>query len=196
MYQFIESIAIVNGEIPLLRGHQARVDRTFAAHYPGKKTHTLVDLLEVSHTSSLQKCRVLYNEKNVKIELNQYELPRIQSLRIIERNQIDYSYKFYDRSELTETYKMKGDCDDILIVKNGKITDSYFANVAFYDGKKWFTPTQPLLKGVRREHLINENRIIPEQIYKNDVSNFQYISLINAMLDLDDLRIDISDIKY
>lgn len=37
----------------------------------------------------------------------------------IEANDIDYSYKSTDRTELNRLTAQKGDCDDIVIVKNG-----------------------------------------------------------------------------
>ncbi len=80
----------------------------------------------------------------------------------------------------------KENCDDILIVKNGIITDTSFSNIAFFDGKQWKTPKSPLLKGTCRERLLCEQKIFEKDINLNDLSNYKCYKLINAMRDLSD----------
>ncbi len=70
------------------------------------------------------------------------------------------------------------------------ITDSCFANVAFYDGSTWMTPRSPLLQGVRRRYLLENKKIILMDIGLADLKGFREISLINAMNGLGDVVVN------
>ena len=83
---------------------------------------------------------------------------------------------------------------DILIVKNGLITDTSYSNIILYDGKEWVTPESFLLNGVKRQHLLNKCIIKEMKVRTVDLKNFKKISLINAMLEPRDIEIDINDI--
>lgn len=139
--------------------------------------------------NDLFKCRVIFDKEIRKVEFLPYKKPEIKSLKIVECNDIDYKYKYLDRTKIEELVKQKGDCDDVLIVKNGLVTDTSISNICFYDGRKWLTPMSPLLKGTKREKLLKEGEIFKQKITRNDLKNFIKASLINAMLDLSDIEI-------
>ena len=61
-----------------------------------------------------------------------------------------------------------------------------FANVVFYDGKKWMTPTQPLFCGIKRQILLEKGLIHEAEIKQKDLRQFKHTALINAMLDIGD----------
>jgi 4-amino-4-deoxychorismate lyase len=73
---------------------------------------------------------------------------------------------------------------DVLIVKNGLITDTSFANIAFSDGNKWYTPDTPLLKGTQRAYYLAQGILTERRISPADLRGFTKARLINAMLDL------------
>ena len=81
--------------------------------------------------------------------------------------------------------------DDIIIVKDGLITDASYANLIFWDGENWFTPNTPLLKGVQREKLLKDGLIQEKEIKPSDLASYQKVALINAMLDFKD-KIELS----
>ncbi len=142
------------------------------------------------------KARFLYNKESYFVEFQKYIPVKVRSLKIIENNNIKYDHKFIDRSPIVIMMKERGDCDDILIVKKGKVTDSSIANIIFYDGIKWFTPEFPLLKGTARERLLNGKRIFLQDITVEDLNLFSHFRLVNSMLDFDDQEIlEISNIK-
>jgi 4-amino-4-deoxychorismate lyase len=158
---------------------------------------SLNDIVSIPDNLSdeVYKCRIIYNPDIESIEFKKYTLKKIQTLKLVECNDIEYSYKFADRSALNELKKRKGICDEILIVKNGFITDTTFSNIIFFDGREWITPSTPLLKGTKRERLLNEGKIREAQIRVKDLQNFQSGKLINAMLDFDNSEsIDIKSI--
>jgi len=107
------------------------------------------------------------------------------SLTIVESNTITYDHKFTDRSEI-EALRRGITTDDIVIVKNGHITDTSFSNIVFHDGIRWLTPSTPLLYGTARERLLSDHSIIEEEIRFTDLRHFKKAALINAMIDLDE----------
>ena len=87
-----------------------------------------------------------------------------------------------DRKEIDKLFEKRGKADDILIVKNGFITDTSIANIAFFDGKKWFTPKTCLLRGTTRERLLKEKKIFEKDIRVEDIKRYKKIALLNAMI--------------
>jgi 4-amino-4-deoxychorismate lyase len=133
----------------------------------------------------IYKCRVMYNESGIeKIDFSLYQPRLITSLQLVENNEIDYTFKGVDRSALDRMMANKT-ADDILIVKNGYITDTSFSNIVFFDGEKWITPSTYLLNGIQRQYLLAHNLIQEKEIRPADLKLFQYAKPINAMLDLD-----------
>jgi 4-amino-4-deoxychorismate lyase len=145
----------------------------------------------------LFKCRVIYSKSIEKIEFLPYSFRQIKTLRLVENNGIDYSNKYADRTELDNLFSQKGECDDIIIVKNGLITDSFAANLVFYDGEKWWTPDSPLLKGTKREKLLEEKTISACKIEVSDLHKYSRVGLINAMIEFDAMPvIRIENIRF
>ena len=134
----------------------------------------------------LVKCRIIYSKQIEKIEFIPYQLPIIRSLKIIVDDQIEYNHKYLDRNQLDHLYRQRGDCDDILIVKNGLITDTLFANTVFYDGEDWLTPAKPLLKGTQRARLLEKGIIETADIRAEALKSFEKVRLINAMIRFED----------
>lgn len=127
--------------------------------------------------------------------MSEYHIKPIRSLRLVTHDTIDYSHKSTDRSELNELYQQRGDAEDILIVKNGLITDTWYANVALLKRGQWYTPASPLLKGTKRAQLIHDGKLVEADITPDKLNDYSQISIINAMIDLGDLVIPISAIQ-
>ncbi len=71
----------------------------------------------------------------------------------------------------------------MLLVKQGFITDSSYCNIAFREGDQWFTPDKPLLNGVQRQYLLDQEIIRKQEIRLTDLSKFSSFKLFNAMID-------------
>ena len=100
-------------------------------------------------------------------------------------NEIDYHIKTSNRNKLDELFAKRQGSDDILIVRNDLLTDSWAANILLYDGIQWVTPQEPLLKGVQREHLLRLKLISERTIPIDSLVRYQKIKLVNAMIDFD-----------
>ncbi len=195
--QFFETIKVKGNKLFNLNYHQERMDRTrleiLGLKVPVDLSNEIIIPKELS--GQKLKCRVNYSKKIGKIEFEIYNPRRIKTLKIIIDNDIDYSYKFSDRKKLNKLLIQKGDLDEILIVKNGLITDTSFSNIVFYDGNKFVTPSLPLLKGCMRQKLLDTGKIIEQHIRISNLKSFQSAYLINAMLDLNEaIKIKIEDI--
>lgn len=191
MCRFIETIRIEQGVPQNPEYHQERVNRTVARFFgPDAVPPPLVELIRIpkDKKTGILKCRVTYGKQIEKTAFETYLPHPLTSLRIVHDNDIDYDFKYADRSRLNQLLKQKENCDDILIVKNGLVTETSYCNILFYDGRNWVTPATPLLKGTCRARLLEKGIITEEIIRPADLDKFQKFMLINAMLDFDPVR--------
>jgi 4-amino-4-deoxychorismate lyase len=189
MSQLLETIRIEHRKPCNLERHAARMNASRAALF-GEQDH--IDLrsalrIPESLDDGIYKCRVLYDRAIHSVEFLRYEERVVRTLQLVDADHIRYDYKYADRTAI-EALKKSSSADEIIIVKNNRITDASFANLVLYDGKTWLTPALPLLKGIRRQILLDNGRIREADIWKRDLYQFDTIALINAMLDLDEAR--------
>ena len=190
MSQFIESICVKDGVIYHLPEHQLRVDRTFNDFFPGIKPLSLFNILPVYPGNGKHKLRIVYDASWYTAEITPYQNPTLESLQTVTANTISYAYKSLDREELDVLWDKRGKDDDIMIIRNGLVTDSYYANLAFYREGQWYTPKSPLLQGIKRQVLLQEGKLVAVDIPIQTLKDYTYISLINAMLDLEEVVVN------
>ncbi len=180
----LETIRLVDGTAPLLDFHQQRVDRSRRAYYGKSPAFKLVDVLDKIDLPSTgtHKLRLIYASELHSHEITPYEVGPVRSLRVVADDGLRYGRKYVDRRGIADLYARRGECDDILIVQRGYLTDTSYANIALYDGAQWYTPAWPLLRGTRREELLQAGVLRPSVIRLRDLPQFECIRLINAML--------------
>jgi 4-amino-4-deoxychorismate lyase len=197
MSLFIESIKLIDGTFCNLFYHEQRMKRSLESLCGVDEDLNLEEFLKGMEYPSkgLYKCRIVYDDKVKEVEFVPYEIKPVTTLRVVESDRISYDYKFTDRKQIEKLFDKRDGCDDILIVKKGKITDSSYANIAFRnkDGD-WVTPWSALLKGTMRQKLIDNNVVTVEDIAIDDLSSFTSFRLINAMLEFAAPEIDVSNI--
>ena len=199
MYQLVESLKLEDGILRNLEYHQTRMNRSMDELFPNAEKIDLAKAITIpeNYKSGVYKVRVVYGPEVEKIEIEPYTFRTIQSLKVVYHESVDYHLKYTDRQFLQELFAQRGNCDDIIIVKNGRVTDSFAANLLFFDGENWFTPTTPLLLGTKRQLLIDRGIISEREIRKEDIRSYQKIGLINAMIDLEEMPIvSIAKIKF
>jgi len=130
----------------------------------------------------LYRCRVVYEDIILSMEYIPYIQKDIKSFKLI-HSSIDYPLKYENRDEINRLFEKKETSDEIIIVKDGLITDTSIANICLYDGKHWLTPRTPLLKGTTRQRLLDNNQIVLADIKYQDIHKFTKIALLNAMID-------------
>ena len=198
MIKLLETIRFENGAFSRLDLHKQRMN------------HSRKELLNCSDEIDLErelephayeagllkndgvfKCRIIYAEEMETIDFTPYRVPAIESLKLVADDQITYDHKYLDRSHLDRLFRQKGSCDDIIIVRDGFVTDTWFANLLFFDGMNWFTPENPLLQGTQRAHLLQSGRVKRSPITESEVRDFQKARLVNAMIRFED-QVDIN----
>lgn len=195
--QFIETIKVKDGVFYNLALHRARLERT-TIHFFGTAPSLKLseDMIPEELKTGLVKCRIIYSSQIISVEFEPYAFRSIASLTLIDDNQIDYTYKSIDREAIHALYSQKESGDDILIVRNGLITDTSYANVVFENSDGLFTPKSHLLKGTKRQYLLERGIIKELEIGRDDILAYSKLYLINAMIDLEDeVCVSVSAIK-
>lgn len=194
MSQFIETICIADGVVQNLGYHQNRLEKTFACFF-SSPPFKLAEYIKGTPSKGKQKCRVVYSETEIHVDISPYPTRQISSLKLVCDHDIAYPYKYQDRSALDQLFSQRQHCDDIIIVKDGLCTDSYFANLAFFDGVQWITPKNPLLPGTKRQKLLDHGLIKSGDIAVKALDSYSKVSLINAMLDLGEVEVLVDNIS-
>lgn len=190
---------MLDGSIQNAEFHSKRFLESFRKFYWKIPDFDVFDdiIIPDAHQRGKVKLRISYNMDGKKYVFQPYIKKEIESLHVVIDNTIDYDLKFEDRYQLDQLYKRKKSCNDILIARNGWLTDSYYANIIFWDGTGWYTPSTYLLNGTKRAQLLKGDIISEAPIQLKDIRDFQGFQLINAMLDFKpDVFLPIDNIKY
>ena len=187
MSLLIESIKIFNGRIYNLRRHENRIQQSRVALI--SKDITPIPLrkyieIPIDLRQGLVKCRIVYKEDIQEVSYTPYLPNIIESLKLVESNLIDYQYKYLDRTHIKELYAQRGNCDDIIMVKDRMLSDSSYGNIALLKDGVWYTPSTCLLNGTRRQQLIDQGKILEADIPVVDIEQYEKICLFNAMIGL------------
>lgn len=194
--EFVETICVEHGRVYNLSYHNERMNRTRRVFW-GENVEVL-QLEDYIHPQQYEKrtrCRVVYGKSIVKVEYFMYHIREVNSLKLVHCDEAIYSYKSTDRSLLNALYEKREDNDDVLIVRNGLLTDTSIANIALFDGVNWYTPVHPLLKGTRRQSLLDERILFERDINISEIGNYQKIALFNAMIPFRTIELDIEAIN-
>jgi 4-amino-4-deoxychorismate lyase len=176
----LETVRIENGEIFNLPYHQARFDKSRHAFYGNTTTVDLASHLKAP-PDGLYRCRILYAESIRHIEYLPYVPKTIRSLKIVPSD-IDYRYKYADRSALDALLQAHPQADEVIIEKNGLLCDTTIANIAFFNGKQWVTPKEPLLEGTMRAFFLDKGLLRTEKITRESLTAYTHVALMNAMI--------------
>lgn len=181
--KFFETIKIQDGEVLNLAYHQTRYEHVLHS-FEIKNIHNLKTYI-YPPKKGLYRCRLVYSSEIISVDYYEYSKREINKLKLIYDDAIDYSYKRDDRSDIERLYSQKNGCDDILIVKNGFVTDTSIANIALYKEGMWVTPRSPLLKGTTRQRYLDKGVLQERDITPKELLSFEKTALLNAMIDFD-----------
>ncbi len=174
---FFETIKCYDEEIFNLKWHQQRIAKAIGLNI------NLQDYIYPPNTKLL-KCKIIYNDSGI-LDISYFKyIPReTNSFKLIFDDTIDYKYKRTDRKKLDNLFNQKGNADEIIIIKNGFVSDTSIANIAIFQNGIWVTPKLPLLKGTCRNRLIEEKIIFEKNITIKELLKSQKIALMNSMID-------------
>ena len=197
MSRYIETIKLKDGEFFRLKYHQQRMNHVFMSFYPDLEVINLEEYLKTCEFPMIDvfKCRIVYDSEIREIAFSPYQIRPIQTLKLINTSIETTIYKPENRHAINIAFEQRGECDDVLFVKHGLITDTSYCNMALYDGQQWITPRLPLLYGTQRAYLLEKKRIIEQDIAVENINKFQKIMLFNAMIEFGELEISPSFIQ-
>ena len=196
MPRLIESIKVQDGVLHNLSYHEQRMQRACAELWGQTLTFDLSKTILVppeAH-SGLFKCRILYRQTIESVTFTPYHWQPITSLRRVYCDHIDYAHKYENRDLLQQLAAQRGECDDVLIIKNGRVTDTSYANIAFFDGERWYTPAHPLLPGTQRQRLLDQGLLTETVITEQNLIRYRYFQVINAFHNLESAIGQVRDI--
>jgi len=197
--QFIESIRLKNGQLINIGYHSARMNVARTEYKLTKTPYNLEGFFKhiTLPKNGLWKCRILYDTRIHKIHYQQYYPKKIDSLKVVIDDSIEYEHKLAERRHLTKLYTQRGNSDDIIISKQGMVTDSYYGNLLFLKNGTWYTPETYLLRGTQRQYLLDQKKIEIAKIRVEDIRQYEKVKIINAMLDLENgPEIDAKNVRY
>lgn len=200
MCPFLETIRIENNTWHHLDYHNKRYNRTRQAIYRCQDEEDLAPCIrqalqkearkliqnQAGNSGQKHRIRIVYTQSIQSIEITPYKERAIHKLQVVHANELKYPYKSVNRKELDERFVARHpDADDILLCQNGLLTDSWAANLAFFDGTNWFTPKKPLLPGTTRARLLDANVLTERDIHYTEIPQYKQVRLINAMFDFE-----------
>lgn len=199
MCLFIETICYDQGQFHRIDLHNERCNRT-RNHFFGTVFNLQLELF-LAVPSWLKdetvKCKVTYGKEITGIEYELYKVRPVKSLQLVNDDAIDYAFKYADRTKLSQLHQFRGQADDILIVKNGYITDISYANILLKKDGMWYSPQYPLLHGTRIESYFRQGVVTPALLRPEDLPLFSEARIVNAMISIENSPvIPVRNIKF
>lgn len=197
MSLLVESIKILNGRCYLLALHEARMRKAQSELYGIKASINLHKYIQIPDVfkQGLIKCRIMYDAQIRDVQFLHYSVRTIQNAKLVVSSDVNYPYKFVLRPSLDALYALRENCDEIIIIKNGLVTDAYYYNLVFEKENQFYTPAIPLLHGIQRENLLTSNKIISTDVPVDHIHDYERIHFINALTRINECSISPSQIK-
>ena len=196
--RFVETIKVYDGQFCHLAYHERRARATAFAVFGCSLDWDLSGwAIPDELCRGLVKCRVVYDTVVREVTFTPYVFRQIGSLRLVEDEVIDYTYKSTDRSGLERLLAQRDGCDDVLVVRRGMITDTSFSNVVLEDVTGLYTPDTFLLDGTCRRRLIDGGIVQVRSIPVTELFRYDRLYLINAMIGLEDnVSLPLDAVRY
>jgi 4-amino-4-deoxychorismate lyase len=183
MSLLLESIKILNGKVYNLTLHEQRANRSRKMLFGIERPLNLRKAIVVPEKfkTGLVKCRVIYGENIETVSFSFYDKRKINSAKVIIEDNVPYDHKYVIRKELDALYAKREHHDEIIITKNGMVTDAYYFNLVFEREGKYFTSDTPLLQGIQREKLILSQKVQEIPIHIDEISSYERLHFVNAL---------------
>lgn len=185
--QLLETIQVRDGQFQNIEYHNKRFNASRLELFGLANFQCLKNLIKIPSECSegIFRCRIIYEKEIEAATFTPYIYKEIKTLKVVEIGDWDYSHKYADRSFMTNLLAKNKDFDEIIMTQHGFITDFTIANLAFWDGSHWFTPSLPMLKGTKRQQLLENQEIMETKIRIEDIKNYEGVCLINCFRNLE-----------
>ena len=186
MSLFFETLKVTAGKIENLDFHNLRLNHAIQEnfHFDAK-----IDLQEhiIQKDITLERCKVSYTKEIEKVAFFPLRPRHIHSLKIL-HSDISYNFKYTNRDDINALFEKRENCDDIIMIKEGLATDTSIANIAIYDGLRWITPKNPLLKGTFRASMLKKQLLLEKDVKIKDIEKSTRFALMNALIGFQEIK--------
>jgi len=175
--QFFETIKCDDYEVFNLNYHKERISNTIGLN---------INLGEYIYppNAKLLKCKVIYDDSGIlEITFDEYIKKDIGIFKLVYDDNITYNCKSTNRESIEKLLEEKENADEIIIIKDGLVTDTSIANIAILYQNEWLTPKTPLLSGTKSQRLLKDGIIKSKDISIDMLMNATKIATLNAMVD-------------
>ncbi len=180
MSLFFETIRLEGRKIHNAKYHNHRLNETIAANFGIKTVYDIRDHITLPEDDRLYKCKLIYDTKIRSVTISPYLRKCYRSIRCIDAD-INYPFKSTDRTAIDTLFDRRGEDDDILIIRDGLLTDTSIANIAIFDGLEWLTPATPLLPGTMRAALLDAQKLKIADITPKSLQKMTKFAIMNTM---------------
>ena len=179
-----ETIKIYDNQAFNLDFHNARLNNTRKSLFGSKSDLDINDYIQdkTCDISELSKCKITYDNDILDINITPYTPKNINTFKIVYDEDISYDYKYIDRKLIDNLYSKRDNCDEIIIIKDGLVTDTSIANIAIYVDGSWLTPKKPLLDGTFKQKLIKSDFLQEYDINIDILMSCSRFAVMNAMV--------------
>lgn len=201
--RFLETLRLQDGQVLHLEYHQRRLAASLEAHgvNPVEAKRCADRLSSLAREESRKHAKGVYRasftlslDGQINLRCIPYSRPVVRSFRLVEAEELEYSYKYADRRALEAIAGTCGPNEVALVVQGGLLTDSTFSNIVCQSRSgELFTPASPLLRGTCRERCLEKGLLQAVDIPASELGQFESIHLINAMNEPGDLVIPIRE---
>ncbi len=193
MFRLFETIAVENFNPENLGYHQQRMDDSYRKLFKTQCHFNLKSLFVelLIPDARKYKWRFDYSSTDCKSTVELYIPKVIQRVEFVEiPSDFDYALKYVDRTFFSEIRAQFSEFDEVIMTKNGFLTDSTIANIVvqFKNDSQLYTPITPLLCGTYRKKLLEKNFLIERMIHIDEIKEINNVFFINAMLPFDESK--------
>ena len=180
-FPFFETIRVAGGMVKHADLHLERMRRTCFIHYNEFHFKNIFNHLQLPE-NGIMKLNIWYNQHETEIKVTEYVPAAIKKIKVVDCDpDFDYSFKYSDRSYLNNLLQSATGADEIIIIKNGMVTDTSKANIVFEKNGEFFTPDTFLLNGTMRQHLLHTGKMIEKTIKAEDIFSYEKMYFVNAL---------------
>jgi 4-amino-4-deoxychorismate lyase len=176
----LETLRIEGGEVQNLLWHNRRFHRSRRELFGAEEELDLIDFLGDLPAEGIWRARVLYTSYIEKVEILPYSLHLPKCFALAEYDG-DYRFKYADRSSFDALKAAHPGAEELLLCRDGLLTDTTIANLALYREGRWYTPARPLLEGTTRARLLAEGKLILAEIPCKSIREYEALAVMNAM---------------
>ena len=185
MQSLLETFCLLDGSVLNVAYHEARVKQSLELAFPIALmvNDILREASRLGATSGRWRASITYSSHGIeRIQIVPYIAPRIETLLLTPIAENFYCKKWANRDRLNSFKSPLPPGVEPLFTLLEQPTDTTFTNIIVERHNTLYTPESTLLAGPKRQKLLAERTVQPLPMIATALYAFEWIHLINAML--------------